>query len=66
MDERVSRGLAMGDLDNDGRVDLVVNDLDGSPQLLRNEASGLGNWLLTRVEAVKANQVLEVREVPGP
>jgi hypothetical protein len=43
-----------------------VAPLDGSPQLLRNEASGLGNWLLTRVEAVKANQVLEVREVPGP
>ena len=39
-EERVSRGLAVGDLDNDGRLDVVINDLDGSPQLLRNELAG--------------------------
>ena len=41
-EERASRGLAMGDLDNDGRLDLVMNDLDGSPQLLRNELADVG------------------------
>jgi hypothetical protein len=48
-EERVSRGLAAADLDNDGRVDLVINDLDGSPQLLRNESTGTGNWLLVKL-----------------
>jgi enediyne biosynthesis protein E4 len=48
-EERVSRGLAAADLDNDGRLDLVINDLDGSPQLLRNESSGTGNWLLVKL-----------------
>jgi hypothetical protein len=47
--ERVSRGLAIGDLDDDGRLDAVINDLDGSPQLLRNELAGAGNWLLMRL-----------------
>jgi enediyne biosynthesis protein E4 len=48
-DERVSRGLAVGDLDDDGRLDIVVNDLDGSPQILRNEMADAGNWLIVRL-----------------
>ena len=46
---RISRGLAVGDLDNDGRLDLVVNDLDGSPQLLHNELADVGHWLLVKL-----------------
>jgi len=49
-EERVSRGLAAGDLDNDGRLDLVINDLDGAPQLLRNEHEGAGHWLLVHLK----------------
>jgi hypothetical protein len=54
-DDRVSRGLAVGDIDNDGRLDIVINDLDGSPQLLRNESAVAGNWLLVKVRAPKMN-----------
>ncbi len=54
LEERVSRGLAMGDLDNDGRVDLVVNDLDGSPMVLKNEAGG-GHWLQVRLVGAGGN-----------
>ena len=54
-DERVSRGLAAGDLDNDGLLDIVINDLDGSPQILRNEISETGNWLIVRLKGKGGN-----------
>ena len=50
VEERVSRGLVVGDLDNDGRLDVVVNDLDGSPQLLHNEMIAVGNRLTVRLK----------------
>ena len=49
-EERVSRGLAIGDLDDDGKLDVVINDLDGSPQILRNEITAIGNWLKVRLK----------------
>ena len=35
--ENLGRGCAFGDFDNDGDVDVVVNNLDGPPTLLRND-----------------------------
>lgn len=55
-EERVGRGAAFGDLDNDGDEDIVVNDLDGSPQLLRNEGGNANNSLLIRTVGVKSNR----------
>jgi hypothetical protein len=54
-EERVSRGLAVGDLDNDGRLDVVINDLDGAPQILHNELAGAGHWLLVKLKGARPN-----------
>ena len=41
----VARGLAFGDLFNDGKIDAVVNNLDGTPSLFRNVSAGKNHWL---------------------
>jgi hypothetical protein len=47
---RCMRGSAVGDLDNDGDPDLVVNNLDDAPLLLRNEGGNrAGHWLTVRL-----------------
>ncbi len=44
-----ARGLAIGDLDDDGRLDTVVNNIGASPTILRNVATPTGNWLTLRL-----------------
>jgi hypothetical protein len=55
-DLKVSRGLAVGDLDNDGRLDVVINDLDGSPQVLHNEFADGGNWITVKLRGNGENR----------
>jgi tetratricopeptide (TPR) repeat protein len=45
----VGRGAAAGDLDNDGRVDLVVVHHDAPAAVLRNTTEGGGHWLSVRL-----------------
>jgi hypothetical protein len=50
-----SRGSAAGDLDNDGALEVVVNNLGARPSLLKNFGSKK-NWLLLRCRGVKSNR----------
>jgi len=52
----VGRGLAVGDLDNDGDVDVVVNNMDGSPTLLNNEQRTMRHWFAVRAAAPAGNR----------
>ena len=41
----IGRGLAYGDLFNDGKIDAVINNMDASPTLLRNVVSNDNHWV---------------------
>jgi len=55
-ENRVSRGVAFGDIDNDGDIDLLIADLDGPPQLLRNDGGNADNSVLIKLVGVKSNR----------
>ena len=52
----VGRGLAVGDLDNDGRVDVVVTINDGPAHILHNASTATGHWLTLNLEGQKSNR----------
>ena len=54
--ENSYRGGCAGDFDNDGRVDLVVLPVDGSPVLLANRSEPTGNWIGFHLRGHKSNR----------
>jgi hypothetical protein len=51
-----ARGLATGDLDNDGRVDAVVTTNDGPAYVLHNETPTSNHWILLKLVGHKSNR----------
>lgn len=50
-----ARGLALGDFDNDGALDLLISQNNGPPVLLRNLAGRANHWLGVRLVGTKSN-----------
>ena len=57
MQPRVSRGLAVGDLFNDGQMDVVIGDLDGAPMVLRNHGIEGRHWVSFELAGTKSNRL---------
>jgi hypothetical protein len=54
--ENLGRGCAFGDFDNDGDVDVIVNNLDGPPTLLRNDGGNRNNWIMIKCVGTRSNR----------
>jgi hypothetical protein len=54
---QVSRGMAVGDLFNDGKLEAVVENLKGQPMILRPEGSPQNHWISFQLEGVKSNRL---------
>ncbi|HMF35087.1 MAG TPA: hypothetical protein VKF17_00540 [Isosphaeraceae bacterium] len=58
-----ARGLAVGDFDDDGDLDLLITTMDGPPLLLRNDSPRLGHWLKLRVLNRHGSPAINARAV---
>ena len=54
--ENLGRGCAFGDFDNDGDVDVIVNNLDGPPSLLRNDGGNRNHWIMIKCVGTRSNR----------
>jgi hypothetical protein len=53
---KVSRGVAFGDYDNDGDIDILITNSNQTPDLLLNESSNQNNWLNLRLVGTASNK----------
>lgn len=54
--QKVSRGTAFGDMDNDGDVDIVISNLKDAPTLLRNDGGNAAQWLTVKLIGTHCNR----------
>ncbi|HEU4754916.1 MAG TPA: CRTAC1 family protein, partial [Armatimonadota bacterium] len=52
----VARGAAWGDIDDDGRLDIVVNANQGPATLWANDSAGAGHWLKVKLVGARSNR----------
>ena len=54
--QKVSRGTAFGDIDNDGDIDIVVSNLKDTPTVLRNDGNNASQWLTVKLIGTHCNR----------
>jgi hypothetical protein len=50
LERHAARGAAFGDYDNDGQIEILINNQNEPPTLLKQTAPGAGNWIVLQLE----------------
>jgi enediyne biosynthesis protein E4 len=53
---RCGRGAAFGDIFNSGQIDVVINNLNDVPSLLRNQSPSTNSWIVVRLVGTRTNR----------
>jgi hypothetical protein len=56
LEPHASRGAAFGDIDNDGSVEIVVNNQNERPSLLKQSSAGSNHWIVLKLTGKKSNR----------
>jgi hypothetical protein len=56
LEKHAARGAAFGDYDNDGNVEVLVNNQNEPPSLLKQSGKPAGNWISLKLVGVKSNR----------
>jgi len=56
LERHAARGAAFGDYDNDGSVEVLINNQNEPPSLLKSARKPSGNWLIVKLEGTRSNR----------
>jgi hypothetical protein len=56
LERHSSRGAAFGDIDNDGAIEILVNNQNEAPSLLKSGIRPSGHWLILKLEGTRSNR----------
>jgi hypothetical protein len=56
LERHSSRGAAFADIDNDGEVEVLVNNQNEAPSLLKRAAAGSNHWIVLQLTGTKSNR----------
>lgn len=56
LEKHSSRGMALGDVDNDGSIEIAINNQNESPSLLKDALIPSGHWITLQLSGTKSNR----------